>query len=110
RHRPSCVPQLVYDIQRLRARLGAYALLFRLDRAPSEAKSRALTDARHDWETEVLAAFEPGAGGLPSERALASAARWLAQSVPVVMPTETVYGLAAPALDQRAVQTVFSIK
>ncbi|MEO8184906.1 MAG: L-threonylcarbamoyladenylate synthase, partial [Deltaproteobacteria bacterium] len=69
-----------------------------------------MTYARHDWETEVLAAFEPGAGGLPSERALARAASWLAESVPVVMPTETVYGLAAPALDQRAVQTVFSIK
>jgi L-threonylcarbamoyladenylate synthase len=69
-----------------------------------------LTCARHDWQTEVLAAFEPGAGGVPSERALGRAAHWLAESVPVVMPTETVYGLAAPALDERAVQTVFAIK
>jgi L-threonylcarbamoyladenylate synthase len=69
-----------------------------------------LTCARHDWQTEVLAAFEPGANGVPSERALARAVSWLAQSVPVVMPTETVYGLAAPALDRSAVQAVFDIK
>lgn len=80
-----------------------------------------MTCAHHDWETEVLAAFEPGAAGgtpelrgvadrAPSEPALARAAHWLAQSVPVVMPTETVYGLAAPALDQSAVQAVFAIK
>jgi L-threonylcarbamoyladenylate synthase len=47
---------------------------------------------------------------VPSERALTSASDWLRRGVPVVMPTETVYGLAAPALDRDAVTAVFAIK
>lgn len=39
-----------------------------------------------------------------------AAAAWLARSVPVVIPTETVYGLAAPAADRRAVAAVFAVK
>jgi L-threonylcarbamoyladenylate synthase len=70
--------------------------------------------ADHDWATEVLPAFEPGAaeGALrvPGERALASASDWLQRGVPVVIPTETVYGLAAPALDRQAVSAIFAIK
>jgi L-threonylcarbamoyladenylate synthase len=63
----------------------------------------------------VLGAFEPAepAGArsvVPSPRTLAAAESWLRQSVPVVIPTETVYGLAAPALDRRAVGEVFAIK
>lgn len=78
-----------------------------------QLKAPALTRvADHDWATEVLAAFEPGAAGapVPSERALTSATDWLRRGVPVVMPTETVYGLAAPALDRDAVTAVFAIK
>ncbi|HTV20211.1 MAG TPA: L-threonylcarbamoyladenylate synthase [Polyangiaceae bacterium] len=48
--------------------------------------------------------------GIPSEPALHAAASWLSQGVPVVIPTETVYGLAAPARDARAVRSVFEIK
>lgn len=68
--------------------------------------------ADHDWATEVLPSLEPGAAGgaVPSERALARASDWLLRSVPVVMPTETVYGLAAPALDREAVTAIFAIK
>jgi L-threonylcarbamoyladenylate synthase len=67
------------------------------------------------WDTRVLDAFEaldphdPGSFR-PSLRALSSAESWLRQGVPVVIPTETVYGLAAPALDRRAVNAVFEIK
>ena len=61
-------------------------------------------------DTQRLDAFEPPGSGQPSERALATAAGWLSCSVPVVIPTETVYGLAAPALDRRAVAAVFEIK
>jgi L-threonylcarbamoyladenylate synthase len=74
------------------------------------------------WDTRQLEAFEPGAAGaagsgrttaargVPSERALDAAASWLEQGVPVVIPTETVYGLAARARDARAVSAVFEIK
>jgi L-threonylcarbamoyladenylate synthase len=62
------------------------------------------------WQTRRLAAYVSAAGSQPSEHALAAAADWLARSVPVVIPTETVYGLAAPALDPRAVAAVFEIK
>lgn len=67
------------------------------------------------WDTQVLGAFEPlepaGARSIvPSPRALAAAEGWLRQGVPVVIPTETVYGLAAPAADRRAVSAVFGIK
>ena len=62
------------------------------------------------WTTQVLPAFEPASSRLPSSEALAAAADWLARSVPVVVPTETVYGLAAPAADRRAVGAVFDIK
>jgi len=83
------------------------------------AKSRALTRAE-PFQTEVLAAFAPAAGTprspsaagerIPSEPALARAAGWLGRSLPVVIPTETVYGLAAPVLDRAAVEAVFAIK
>jgi L-threonylcarbamoyladenylate synthase len=66
--------------------------------------------ASERWDTERLDAYAPGDGRHPSEHALAAAAAWLAQGVPVVIPTETVYGLAAPALDARAVAAVFAIK
>jgi L-threonylcarbamoyladenylate synthase len=62
------------------------------------------------WDTRVLAAFEPGAELRPSARALSEAEMWLRRSVPVAIPTETVYGLAAVALDRRAVQSIFEIK
>ncbi|HEU4579956.1 MAG TPA: L-threonylcarbamoyladenylate synthase [Polyangiaceae bacterium] len=62
------------------------------------------------FQTEVLAAFADPSGRVPGEPALARAAGWLARSVPVVMPTETVYGLAAPVLDRAAVEAVFAIK
>lgn len=65
-----------------------------------------------DWETQVLGALEPeiGGGRVPSEAALERALHWLRQGVPVVIPTETVYGLAAPALDRAAVEAIFAIK
>ncbi len=56
----------------------------------------------------MLEAFE--AGGSPSPAALAAAADWLGRSLPVVIPTETVYGLAASALDRVAVGMVFETK
>jgi L-threonylcarbamoyladenylate synthase len=62
------------------------------------------------WDTRVLAAFEPGAELRPSQEALAAAETWLRRGVPVAIPTETVYGLAAAALDRRAVQSIFEIK
>lgn len=61
------------------------------------------------WQTRLIPAFEAG-GGPASSEALAAAADWLARSEPVVIPTETVYGLAAPALDRDAVAAVFEIK
>jgi L-threonylcarbamoyladenylate synthase len=66
------------------------------------------------WDTRILEAFandpdDPGRR-VPSERALGAAESWLRQSIPVAIPTETVYGLAARALDRRAVQAVFEIK
>ena len=65
-----------------------------------------------EWETHVLAAFEAEnrEGRVPSEAALERALYWLRQGVPVVIPTETVYGLAAPALDRAAVEAIFVIK
>jgi L-threonylcarbamoyladenylate synthase len=72
------------------------------------------------WDTKLLEAFEPGvaprtgahtaSSGAPAESALDAAASWLGRGVPVVIPTETVYGLAAPARDSRAVDAVFQIK
>jgi L-threonylcarbamoyladenylate synthase len=62
------------------------------------------------WQTEMLAAFEPAPSRTPNERALGAAENWLRRGVPVVIPTETVYGLAAPALDQNAVQAIFQVK
>lgn len=63
------------------------------------------------WDTQVLTAFvdEPRRGE-PNEATLACAQRWLERGVPVVIPTETVYGLAAPARDREAVSAVFAIK
>jgi L-threonylcarbamoyladenylate synthase len=45
-----------------------------------------------------------------SSSALARASDWLRRGVPVVIPTETVYGLAAPALHREAVEAVFAVK
>jgi L-threonylcarbamoyladenylate synthase len=80
-------------------------------------KARALTEHTQiaGWDTRVVGAFEPvepaGAKSVvPSPRALAAAESWLRRGVPVVIPTETVYGLAAPAPDRRAVSAVFAIK
>lgn len=63
----------------------------------------------------MLEAFESArpahSGALaPSEPALEAAASWLGRGVPVVIPTETVYGLAARARDRAAVKAVFEIK
>lgn len=46
----------------------------------------------------------------PTPEALALAAEALARGEPVGMPTETVYGLAAPCFDVRAVARVFAVK
>lgn len=81
--------------------------------AAASAVPRQVTEAAAhggSWDTERLDAYVPANGERPSEQALAAAAGWLARSVPVVIPTETVYGLAAPALDRRAVAAVFGIK
>lgn len=47
---------------------------------------------------------------VPNLAALRSAERWLRQAEPVVVPTETVYGLAALAHDRTGVERVFQIK
>jgi L-threonylcarbamoyladenylate synthase len=65
------------------------------------------------WDTRLLAAFEtldPLRPDSPNPSALSAAQHWLEQGEPVVIPTETVYGLAARALDRRAVRAVFEIK
>lgn len=85
------------------------------------------------WETQVLPAFEqrtaevasrpasapaPNVGApapkvgapAPNVGTLASAERWLRAGMPIVVPTETVYGLAACASDAEAVARVFAIK
>jgi L-threonylcarbamoyladenylate synthase len=62
------------------------------------------------WNTHVIEAFEATEGRAASAAALAVAADWLGRSAPIVIPTETVYGLAAPALDPTAVGAVFAIK
>lgn len=46
----------------------------------------------------------------PTPEAIISAARVIRDGGVVVMPTETVYGLACNALDEKAVQRVFDIK
>jgi L-threonylcarbamoyladenylate synthase len=90
---------------------------------PSQARRRALTASRPNptWDTEVLAAsveresrpadaLAGAPAALPNPLALRSAERWLRQSEPVVVPTETVYGLAALARDRAGVERVFAIK
>ncbi len=62
------------------------------------------------WDTRIAPAFAPGKDPLPSLESLECAERWLSRGVPIVIPTETVYGLAAPALDEAAVRAVFEIK
>jgi len=44
------------------------------------------------------------------EEALAEAARWIAQGLPVAVPTETVYGLAANAGHSDAVAAIYAAK
>lgn len=44
------------------------------------------------------------------DAALAEASAVLARGLPVAIPTETVYGLAADATDPAAVQTIYSVK
>lgn len=44
------------------------------------------------------------------EDALEEAARWIARGLPVAVPTETVYGLAANACDTDAVAAIYSAK
>ncbi len=46
----------------------------------------------------------------PTPSGLAEAARLLLAGIPVALPTETVYGLAAPALDEQACGQVFLLK
>jgi L-threonylcarbamoyladenylate synthase len=61
-------------------------------------------------------AHAEGSGGrrarilAPSAEAIAIAAEALARGEPVGMPSETVYGLAAPCFDLRAVAQVFAVK
>ncbi len=77
------------------------------------AKTLSLTSApaATPRKTRVLEAFEAGSSGRrPCRSALAAAEGWLCLGVPVVIPTETVYGLAARALDQAAVAQIFAIK
>lgn len=62
------------------------------------------------WDTRVLRAYESPAGETPSARALAEAGRALEDGQPIVIPTETVYGLAALALHRKAVEAIFRIK
>lgn len=62
------------------------------------------------WDTRVVEAFSSAVSPQPSRSALAAAEGWLQQGVPVVIPTETVYGLAALALDRSAVEAIFRIK
>lgn len=45
-----------------------------------------------------------------SDQAISQAAALLCAGEPVVIPTETVYGLAADALDERAVMRIFEVK
>lgn len=61
-------------------------------------------------ETRVIGAFRAPRGREPNAEALTAAAAWLGRAIPVVIPTETVYGLAAPALDRGAVEAIFRIK
>lgn len=65
-----------------------------------------------EWQTEILPAFEPAPARTrqASPGALARAEYWLLRAQPVVIPTETVYGLAAPALERGAVEAIFRIK
>ena len=49
-------------------------------------------------------------GPNPAQEAIADAARWLKAGGVVALPTETVYGLAANALDAVAVRRIFTIK
>lgn len=62
------------------------------------------------WDTRVLRAYEPPGSETPSAHALAEAAGSLERGRPIVIPTETVYGLAALALDREAVEAIFRIK
>jgi L-threonylcarbamoyladenylate synthase len=61
-------------------------------------------------QTRVVGAFCGPDSREPSGETLAEAAGWLGNAVPVVIPTETVYGLAAPALDPDAVAAIYRIK
>jgi L-threonylcarbamoyladenylate synthase len=72
-----------------------------------------VTDSeRTPYETRILEAFAPSRTDPfgPEPRSIAHAARWLREGVPVVIPTETVYGLAALAHDPESVARIFAIK
>ena len=75
------------------------------------------------WDTQIIGAFAPfgerssaehrpalAPALAPNAAALAAAEHWLQQGFPVVVPTETVYGLAARADDRAAVERVYTIK
>jgi L-threonylcarbamoyladenylate synthase len=62
------------------------------------------------WDTRILPAYESPGSETPSAHALAEATRSLERGIPVVIPTETVYGLAALALRREAVEAIFGIK
>jgi len=68
------------------------------------------TDNTRHARTEVLDAFVASDSPKPSPGALSAAEAWLSRSEPVVIPTETVYGLAARALDRAGVLSIFEIK
>ena len=81
--------------------------------APRTLNPRALTERTNNTRharTEVLGAFVATEPLKPSPAALSAAEAWLGRSEPVVIPTETVYGLAARALDRRGVLSIFEIK
>jgi L-threonylcarbamoyladenylate synthase len=61
-------------------------------------------------QTRVISAFRAPDSREPSSEALDAAAAGLGGGAPVVIPTETVYGLAAPALDPEAVASIYRIK
>ena len=68
------------------------------------------TNQTRHARTEVLGAFVATEPLRPSPAALSAAEAWLGRSEPVVIPTETVYGLAARALDRASVLSIFEIK
>ena len=62
------------------------------------------------WEYALLPPVASDAGQVEDHRRVGEAAQLLRHGQLVAIPTETVYGLAAHAFDQRAVRTIFQVK